>query len=74
MRDTHIERHTQRYTETGRLDKHTHTEGDTLIREGHTLRRARYTHTLRQRNLNKESETHTHTLRETHKHREKDTQ
>ena len=69
MRDTR--RDTQRQED----ERRTHTEGDTLIREGtHTPESEIYTHTLRQRNLNKESETHTHTLRETHKHREKDTQ
>ena len=31
-------------------------------RNWHALLRASYTHTLRERNLNKESETHTHTL------------
>ena len=65
----------------GERDPHFHTERDTqTLRERHTLRqkpssrkrhtllRARYAHTLRERNLNKESETHTYTLRETHKH------
>ena len=47
----------------------THTETDTLIQEEtHTPESKIYTHTLGQRNLNKERETHTHTLRETHKH------
>ena len=44
-------------------------------RKRHTLLRARntYTHTVRKRNVNKDSEAHTHTLSETHKHTEKDT-
>ena len=51
LRDTHIERHIQRYRD----------------------RQTGGTHTVRKRNLNKDSETHIHRLRETHKHREKDT-
>ena len=61
MRDTH----------TDRQSIGTHTLREThSSRKRHTLLKARYiyTHTVRQRNLNKESETHTHTLRETHKH------
>ena len=50
-------------------ERDTHTERDTLIKEEtHKPKREIYTHTLRERNVNKESETHTHTQRETHKH------
>ena len=58
--------HTQRHTETCKL-RETHTLREKpSSRKRHTLRRARYTHTLRERNLNTESETHIHTLRDTH--------
>ena len=46
-----------------------HTERDTLLKEEtHTPESEIYTHTLRERNLNKESETHIHTWRDTYKH------
>ena len=50
LRETHperekrIERHTQRYKETGRLETHTLRETPSSGK-GHTLLRARYTHT-----------------------------
>ena len=50
-----MERHRQRQTDTGRL-RGTHTLRETpSSRKRHTLLRERYTHTLRERNLNKES-------------------
>ena len=59
-------RHTKRYTETGRLETHTHTEGNTLIQEEtHTPESELHTE---EEKLKKERETHTHTLRGTHKH------
>ena len=62
-----MERHRQRHTETCKL-RGTHTlRQKPSSRKRHTLLRARYAHTLRERILNKESETHTFTLRETHK-------
>ena len=68
-----MERHRQRHTEICKL-RRTHTLRETpSSRKRHTILSVRYTytHTLRERNVNKESETHTErdtqTLRERHK-------
>ena len=56
LRDTHIERHTQRHTDTFKL-KWTHTLRETpSSRKRHTVLRARHTHTQTEGEKHKQGE------------------
>ena len=74
LRDTHIERHTQRYTETGRLETHTHWGRHPHPgRDTHSWERDIHTHTEAEKLKQGEWDTHSHTERDIQTQRERHT-